>query len=462
MPLSGTTNSAYCATQNLARKRISRGAFHRRRCSSTSHFLSHSHCKLGAILALAGLVASPCAWASPRTASRTASSRAAKAHAVKTGLDILEQQHFAPLRGKRVGLITNQTGIDGRGRSIIALLANAPGVTLAALFNPEHGLYGLADEKVSSSTYEIKTAKGSVQVPVHSLYGETRRPTPEMLAGLDAIVFDIQDAGVRFYTYTTTMGYAMEEAAKQHIAFYVLDRPNPIGGEIIEGPVLDRDKLSFVGYFPMPVRYAMTIGELAVMFNAENKIGCDLHVIAMQGWRRGDWYADTGLKWIPPSPNLRTLPATVLYPGLEILQNAGVSVGRGTPAPFEKFGAPWMRGEEVVAELNRRALPGLRFRPTSYTPESGLYKGQLCEGAAIEITARSAVRSMRMGLEIADVLQKLYPEKFSVDRTLVLVGNTATIQKLKNGMSPADIVASWAPDLAAFQLIRSKYLRYRQ
>ncbi len=361
---------------------------------------------------------------------------------VNTGLDVLEAQGFAPLRGKRVGLITNQTGVDRRGRSFIDLLANAAGVKLVALFNPEHGLYGRADEKVESSSVDVKTKKGSLQLPVHSLFGDTRRPTPEMLHGIDALVFDIQDAGVRFYTYTTTMGYAMEEAAKLGIAFYVLDRPNLLGGEIVEGPLLDRDRLDFVGYFPMPVRYAMTIGELARMFNAENKIGCELHVIPMKGWKRQYFYADTGLKWIPPSPNLRTLRGTFLYPGLEILQNAGVSVGRGTPAPFEEFGAPWIFGAGLAAELNRRGIPGARFRAARFTPESGLY------------------RSTRMGLEIAAALQKLYPDKFSVEKILPLLGNAATIEKLKNHVSPADIISGWAVDLVAFQRVRSKYLLY--
>lgn len=379
---------------------------------------------------------------------------------VKTGLDVLEEQAFAPLRGKRVGLITNQTGVDHRGRTVIDLLANAPGVKLVALFNPEHGLFGRADEKVESGSLEVKTKKGAMQIPVRSLFGDTRRPTPEMLQGIDALVFDIQDAGVRFYTYTTTMGYAMEEAAKLHIAFYVLDRPNLLGGEIVEGPLLDRDRLNFVGYFPMPVRYAMTIGELAQMFNTENKIGCELHVIPMRGWKRHYFYADTGLKWIPPSPNLRTLNGSVLYPGLETLQDAGVSVGRGTPAPFEEFGAPWMHGEELAAELNRRNIPGVRFRPAIFTPESGLYKGEQCEGAEIEITDRGAVRSMRMGLEISASLQVLYAENFSVEKILTLMGNVATIEKLKTRVSPADIISGWAVDLVAFGRVRSKYLLY--
>ncbi|HSZ20251.1 MAG TPA: DUF1343 domain-containing protein, partial [Candidatus Acidoferrum sp.] len=246
-----------------------------------------------------------------------------------TGIDVLEAQKFAPLNGKRVGLITNQTGIDRNRRSTIDLLAHAPGVKLVALFSPEHGIRGNFDERVSSTTDEATGLR------VYSLYGETERPTDAMLTGLDALVFDIQDAGVRFYTYITTMGYAMEAAAAHHLAFYILDRPDPLGGERIEGPLLDRDRTNFVGYFPMPVRMAMTLGEMAQMFNAEKKIGCDLHIIRMQNWRRKMWFSDTGLPWVSPSPNLRTAEAGILYPGLEILQAGGVSVGRGTPRPFD-------------------------------------------------------------------------------------------------------------------------------
>ena len=251
-----------------------------------------------------------------------------------TGIDVLEAQKFAPLAGKRVGIITNQTGIDRNRRSTIDLLAHAPGVKLVALLSPEHGIRGTLDSRVSSTKDE------ATGLPVYSLYGETERPTDSMLAGLDVLVFDIQDAGVRFYTYITTMGYAMEAAAAHHVAFYVLDRPDPLGGERIEGPMLDRDRTNFVGYFPMPVRMAMTLGEMAQMFNAEKKIGCDLHVIRMQNWRRQMWFSDTGLPWVNPSPNLRSAEDGILYPGLEILQAGGVSVGRGTTQPF---GSCWAR-----------------------------------------------------------------------------------------------------------------------
>ena len=373
---------------------------------------------------------------------------------VQTGLDVLEAQKFAPLKGKRVGLITNHTSLDAQGRSAARLLLRAPGVTLAAVFSPEHGLLGRADEKVASSR-DPETG-----VPVYSLYGDTLRPTDEMLKGIDALVFDIQDAGVRFYTYTTTMAYCMEEAAKRGIAFYVLDRPNPIGGEIVEGPVLDTDKTSFVGYFPLPVRYGLTIGELAQLFNAENHIGCDLHVITMRRWHRNYFHENTGVRWVPPSPNLRTMKGAVLYPGLEILQNADVSVGRGTQAPFEQFGATWMSGDEVAAELNARNLPGLRFASTQFIPVSGPFRGQRCGGVAIRITDRRAVRSMRMGIEIADVLKKRYPKQFDPAKLMQLVGSADTIQKLQDGVAPQDIVNSWSADLEAFEKMRRLYFLY--
>jgi uncharacterized protein YbbC (DUF1343 family) len=372
-----------------------------------------------------------------------------------TGIDVLEAEHFAPLAGKRIGLITNQTGIDRNRRSTIDLLAHAPGVKLVALFSPEHGIRGTADERVSS------TRDDATGLPIFSLYGDTLRPTDAMLQGLDALVFDIQDAGVRFYTYITTMGYTMEAAAKHHLAYYVLDRPDPLGGERLEGPVLDRDRMSFTGYFPMPVRMAMTLGEMAMMFNSENRIGCDLHVIRMRNWRRADWFEDTGLPWVSPSPNLRSITAGKLYPGLEILQAAGVSVGRGADQAFERLGAPWIRAEEFVAYMNRRAVPGVRFAPDRFTPASGLYKGQPCEGAKLEVTDRATFQPMQMGIEIAAALLKLYPEKFEVGKIIELLGNAATIQRLQAGDSPAAIVASWQSDLDAFRKVRVKSLLYR-
>jgi uncharacterized protein YbbC (DUF1343 family) len=413
----------------------------------TSHRIHSRSRRLAAWLALAFSFCHPLHAA--------AAKRSGRPGRVQTGIDVLEAQKFAPLRGKHVGLITNHTGLDSQGRSTIEVLARAPGMHLVALFSPEHGLAGHFDEKVSSSR------DAATGLPIYSLYGETLRPTDDMLKGIDALVFDIQDAGVRFYTYTTTMAYCMEEAAKRNIAFFVLDRPNPISGNIVEGPILAKDATSFTGYFPLPVRYGLTIGELAQLFNGENHIGADLHVIAMKNWHRNYFFESTGNRWVPPSPNLLTPKGAVLYPGLEILQNAGVSVGRGTETPFEEFGAPWMNGDDVAAALNVLRLPGLRFVAQPFIPIAGLYSGQRCGGVAVRITDRAAIRSMRMGLEIAAVLQKLYPAQFDPDKTLLLVGDPGTVSQLRQGVSPDQIVASWGDALAAFDQMRKKYFLYK-
>jgi uncharacterized protein YbbC (DUF1343 family) len=400
---------------------------------------------------LTGLVGWACD-ASARTTTKKVSRRPGR---VQSGIDVLEAQKFAPLRGKHVGLITNHTGLDAQGRSTVDLLSKASGVQLVALFSPEHGLAGRNDEKIGS------TKDAATGLPIYSLYGETLRPTDAMLKGIDALVFDVQDAGVRFYTYTTTMAYCMEEAAKRNIAFYVLDRPNPIGGDIVEGPMLDADKTSFTAYFPVPVRYGLTIGELAQFFNAENHINCDLHVVAMKNWHRNYFFESTGSRWVPPSPNLRTTKGAVLYPGLEILQNAGVSVGRGTQAPFEEFGAPWINGDEVAAALNERHLAGLRFTGAPFIPVVGLYSGQRCGGVAVRVTDRAAVRSMRLGLEIAAILRKLYPDQFDPAKLLLLTGNAETIRQLQEEVSPEQIEAGWSHDLSAYDAVRRKNFLYK-
>ncbi|HLZ52139.1 MAG TPA: DUF1343 domain-containing protein, partial [Candidatus Acidoferrum sp.] len=258
-----------------------------------------------------------------------------------------------------------------------------------------------------------------------------------------------------------TMGYCMEEAAKRKISFFVLDRPNPMGGEIVEGPMLDPDKTSFVAYFPLPVRYGLTIGELAQFFNVENHIGADLHVIAMRNWHRNYFFESTGIKWIPPSPALRTAKGSVLYPGIEILQNSGVSVGRGTQTPFEQFGAPWMNGEQVAAALNERHLPGLRFTPKDFIPIGGPHSGERCGGVSILVTDRFTARTMRLGLEIAEILQRLYPKDFDTDKLIGLVGNADTVQQVKDGVTPEKIVAGWSDALKTFDQARRKYFLYR-
>jgi uncharacterized protein YbbC (DUF1343 family) len=374
---------------------------------------------------------------------------------VQTGLDVLEAEKFAPLRGKHIGLITNHTGLDYQERTTINVLAHAPGVQIVALFSPEHGIAGHSDEKFSSSK------DASTGLPIFSLYGDHLRPTDEMLQGIDALVFDVQDAGVRFYTYTSTMAYCMEEAAKRNIAFFVLDRPNPLNGDIVEGPMLDAEKTAFVAYYPLPVRYGLTIGELAQFLNTENHINAQLHVIPMRNWHRNYFFESTGLKWIPPSPNLRTLKGSLLYPGLEILQNAGVSVGRGTEAPFVEFGAPWINGEDIAAVLNARSLPGVHFVNQPFIPVSGLYAGQHCGGVGVRVTDRFALRSMRIGLEIAAELHKKYPDHFDFTKILFLLGNDSTIQQLQAGTPPAEIIASWAKDLAAFDQARRRYFLYK-
>jgi uncharacterized protein YbbC (DUF1343 family) len=374
---------------------------------------------------------------------------------IQVGLDVLEIEKFSPLKGKRVGLITNHTGLDSQGRSTIEALAHATNVKLVALFSPEHGIAGHADEKIATSK------DASTGLPIYSLYGDHLRPTDEMLAGLDALVFDVQDAGVRFYTYTTTMAYCMEEAAKHNIAFFVLDRPNPLGGEIVEGPMLDPDKTSFVAYYPLPIRYGLTIGELAQLFNSENHINADLHVIQLKNWHRNLFFESTSLRWVPPSPNLRTLKGSLLYPGLEILQNAGVSVGRGTESPFEEFGAPWINGEEVAAELNARDLAGVHFVNQPFVPVSGLYTGRRCGGVGVRVTDRSTLRSMRVGLEIAALLQKKYPKDFDASKLILLLGNADAVNALQGGTPPEKIIESWSKDLAAFDSVRRKYFLYK-
>jgi uncharacterized protein YbbC (DUF1343 family) len=417
-------------------------------------FRRASVCVLGMLIYATAQRSNAAANASPQRkhAPRKSGSRPGR---VQTGLDVLENEKFTPLRGKHIGIITNHTGLDFQGKSTIELLAHAPGVQVVAIFSPEHGLAGQMDERVSSAK------DPSTALQVFSLYGETLRPTDDMLKGVDTLVFDIQDAGVRFYTYTVTMAYAMEEAAKRNIPFYVLDRPNPIGGEIVEGPILDADKTNFVGYYPIPVRYGLTIGELAQFFNFENHINADLHVIAMKNWHRNYFFESTGVRWLPPSPNLRTMTGAILYPGLEILLNAGVSVGRGTEAPFEEFGAPWMDGAKVASALNELRLPGLKFFAQPFIPVSGLYAGRRCGGVSIRIGNRAAVRAMRMGLEIAALLRKIYPQDFDAAKTAQLLGNAETVQKLQDGASASEILWSWQPALTAFDQLRRKYFLYK-
>lgn len=374
---------------------------------------------------------------------------------VLTGIDVLERDGFKELDGMRIGLVTNHTGRDRAGRQTIDILHNAANVKLTALFSPEHGIRGLADEKVSDSKDE------QTGLPIYSLYGETRRPKPEQLKDLDAIVYDIQDVGARFYTYISTLGYVMEEAARAHIPVFVLDRPNPIGGVDVEGPVADADKLSFIAYHRIPVRHGMTVGELARLYNEERKLGCDLRVIKMEGWRRAMWYDATNLVWVNPSPNMRSLTAAALYPGVGLLETTNVSVGRGTDTPFEIVGAPWLDGQRLASYLNGRKLAGVRFVPVRFTPQSSVFKNQECGGINIVITDRARFHAVPTGLEIAVALRKLYPAEWKVDDYARLLVNAATLEAVKRADDPAEIARPWADDLAEFRRARARALLYR-
>ncbi|HUZ75400.1 MAG TPA: serine hydrolase [Stellaceae bacterium] len=379
---------------------------------------------------------------------------AKRASAVRTGIDVLAREAFAPLAGLRVGLLTNQTGRDASGRRTIDVLAHAGDVHLEAIFSPEHGIGGDHEGRIASGT------DAATGLPIYSLYGSTRRPTAAMLAGIDALVVDLQDAGVRFFTYATTLAYAMEEAAHRHVKVFVLDRPNPIGAAGVRGPVLDAALRSFTGYFPMPVEHGMTIGELATMFNAENHIGADLTVVPMQGYRHRSWYDETGLPWIDPSPNLRSLAEAILYPGVALVEGTNVSVGRGTGRPFELVGAPWIDGSALASYLSHRGIAGVSFAPVAFTPDGDRYAGRLCHGVRIGIRDRSTLNAPRLGLEIAAALHRLYPSEFAIRPLVGLVGSRAAVAELKDGAEPSALAATWQSRLHAFEAIRDRYLLY--
>ena len=372
-----------------------------------------------------------------------------------TGLDVLEQSGFEALKNRRVALITNQTGLDRKGQRNVDVMLQA-GVHLVAIYSPEHGLAGTADAAVNNGK-DTKTG-----LPVISLYRpDHRRLSPQEMAQLDVIVFDIQGVGTRFYTYSTTMLYALRDASLAHKTFYVLDRPNPLTGTHVEGPVLDEDLESFVGAYNVPVRHGMTLGELATMANAEQHWGADLHVIAMRNWDRGDWFDSTTLTWVNPSPNLRSLNAALLYPGLAMLEaNTNYSVGRGTDAPFEQIGADWIDGQTLAQYLNNRFIPGVRAYPTRFTPESSNFKGRQIEGVRFVITDRESFDSVRLGTEIAAALQKLYPGKIDFDKCRALIGSRRIADELKSGADAGTVVAQEQAEAAEFDTRRQPFLLY--
>jgi len=377
-------------------------------------------------------------------------------HEVLTGLDVMEAAKFAELSGKRVGLITNHTGLDRTGRRNIDAM-RAAGVRLATLFSPEHGLTGKEDRPDVADDKDLATG-----LPIRSLYDNGRnRLTPSMLANVDVLVFDIQDAGARFYTYSCTMLYALEDAAKSKLPFYVLDRPNPVTGIHVEGPLLDDNLHSFTGCFAMPVRHGLTLGELATMANAERKWGADLHVVKMKNWQRSDWFDSTGLPWTDPSPNLRSLNAAALYNGLALLEaSPNYSVGRGTDAPFEQIGADWIHGAELAQFLNNWVLPGVRAYPTKFQPSSGPFAGKAIEGVRFVIVNREQLNSVRVGLDVAYALQRLYPGKINFEACRFLIGSREVVDALKSGAGPGSIEERIREPLQKFEERRRPYMLY--
>ena len=382
---------------------------------------------------------------------------------VRTGIDVLEASNFAQLqvpegRKLRVGIVTNQTGLDSNGQRTIDVLAKAPNLELKAIFSPEHGIFGAADTTDISNSKDDATG-----VTVYSVYGDTdekRHPPLDVLKDLDAIVYDIQDVGVRCYTYETTLGYFLESAAKAGIAIYILDRPNPINGAFIQGAISDPQRTTFVDYHPIPMRHAMTIGELAQLFNAERQINAKLTVVKMDGWQRGDWFDSTGLLWVNPSPNLRSLTEATLYPGVVLIEGTNVSVGRGTDTPFELVGAPWIKPKELSDYLNARTIQGVRFVPTTFKPTASTYKGLSCGGVNIVLTDRNFLDSTELGMELASALLKLYPNDYKIGKMIDLLGNEQLATRLKAGEDPRRIQQDVQEQVNQFLEVRKKYLLY--
>ena len=382
--------------------------------------------------------------------------------AVKTGIDVLEEHGFDVLKAasgkKRIGLVTNQTGVDSSGKRTIDVLAAAPGASLDAIFSPEHGVTGTLD------TTDINNSKDEATgVPVYSVYSATdagRRPPADVLKNLDAVVFDIQDAGARFYTYETTLGYFLEAAAKAGIDLIVLDRPNPITGSFVQGPTTDSGRESFTNYWTLPVRHGMTMGELAKMFNSERGINAKLTVVPMEGWQRGDWFDSTGIEWVNPSPNLRSVTEAALYPGVALIEGANVSVGRGTDTPFEVVGTPWVKSKDIASYLNARGISGVRFVPVTFTPTASVYSGQACQGVNIVLTDRNGFDAPELGIELASALHKLYAADFKIERMVPLLANQGVYDALVAGQDPRRISADWQESVNEFIAVRKKYLIY--
>ena len=392
----------------------------------------------------------------PRVAAKAPAKQPAAANRqpVLSGLDVLVKGKFAALKDRNVALVTNHTGRTAAGETAIDLLHKADGVKLVALFSPEHGIRGELDEKVADGKDE-KTG-----LPVYSLYGERRKPTAEQLKGVDTIVYDIQDIGCRFYTYISTLGLVMEAAKEHKLKVVVLDRPNPIGGVLVEGPVRDAGRESFVAYHDVPGRHGLTVSELATLFNAERKLGVDLTVVKCENWKRGDTFDRSGLPWRNPSPNMRHLTAAVLYPGIGLLETTNLSVGRGTERPFEWVGAPWIDGRKLAAELNRLNLAGVRFVPTDRTPSGSVHKDKPCGGVDVIVDDWTAVRPVTVGMHFAVTLKKLYPNDWQTKRYDTLLVHKETFDALDAGKSAEELMKTWQAGLSKFAERRKACLLY--
>ena len=380
------------------------------------------------------------------------------------GVEVLLNDELDEIKGKNVGLITNPTGVDQDLNSIVDLLYNHEDVNLVALYGPEHGVRGDA-QAGEGVEYYIDEKTG---LPVYSLYGDTKKPTPEMLEGVDVLVFDIQDVGARFYTYIYTMAYAMEAAAENDIEIIVLDRPNPISGDEVQGPILDSEYASFVGMYPIPQRHGMTVGELAKLFNEEFDIKANLKVVQMRGWKRSMYYDDTPLAWVLPSPNMPTLDTALVYPGTALIEGTNLSEGRGTTKPFELIGAPFIDGDALAKQLNDADLPGVRFRAAYFTPQSSKHAGELSGGIELYVTDREAYQTIKTGLTIVKTIHDMYPNDFAfgaesndgVSFFDNLIGNGWVREKIEEGASVEEITDKWEGELQAFSDVRRNYLIY--
>ena len=406
------------------------------------------------IVALVSLLACSTSFAAAPAAAQKHSSAA-----FQTGIEVLLHDRLDLIRGKRVGLITNPTGVGRALVSDVDLLAHTPGVHLVALFGPEHGIRGAHQAGAS-----VGSARDPVTgLPVYSLYGKTRQPTPAMLKGVDVLVFDIQAVGARFYTYLYTMADAMKAAAAAHIPIIVLDRPNPIGGVAVQGPVLDPKFASFVGEYPIPLRYGMTIGELAELFNHRFHIGADLTVVKMRGWKRSMYYDDTPLQFVMPSPNMPTETTALVYPGMGLVEGTNVSEGRGTTRPFELTGAPWIDAGKLARVLNDKHLPGVRFRPVHFTPTFSKYEGKPCNGVQVHVMDRDTFDPVVVGLTVIETIHDLYPNQFAFNASDFdrLVGNDWVRQDIEEGVPVSEMRQRWQADLSQFEKIRQKYLLYK-